>query len=108
MPEIDSADLLGVDKIASPSGVDIPLLVFRDRLSGDSFPVFLYSYAFIQANRREIDVSPQILRRIEDASNFGVRMTDEYSAIVWSHQDDILMAITTSNPDDMISRIAIL
>jgi hypothetical protein len=107
VPEIDSATLIGVDKVVAPSGIDIPLFVFQDQLSGDAFPVFPYSYAFIQANRREIDISPQILRRIEDASKFGVRMTDEYSAIVWRHQDDILLAITTSNPDDMISRITI-
>ncbi|TDI76584.1 MAG: hypothetical protein E2O84_02420 [Bacteroidetes bacterium] len=107
-PEIESASLLGVSLIDLPSDLEAPAFFYRDELTGDKFPIFVYSYAFVNRNSKTVDISPQIMNRIEDASKFGVRMTDEHAALVWRHRDDILIAIIRSNPDDLVDRIAIL
>jgi hypothetical protein len=107
-PEIEDASLLGVNLVELHDDLTAPSFVYEDNQSGLSFPVFAYSYKYIRANRARIDISPQILNRIEDASRFGVRMTDQYAALVWRHKDDILIAIIETNPDDLIDRISIL
>lgn len=107
VPVIRDTQLLGVRIQLLKEELEVPVLLFHDGVENKTFPVFAYSYAFLQANRRRVELSRKILLRIDDPSQFGVYFSDEGSALIWRSRDDIFVAVLQVDPARMQERVEV-
>jgi len=108
IPVISETRLLGVRVQLFHGDLEVPVLLYRDEKEELEFPVYAYTYAFLQSNRRRVELAENLLLRIEEATHFGVEFYSGGSALVWRNRDDIFAAVITVDPGQMKERIAIL
>jgi len=108
IPVITETRLLGVTIQLFHGDLEVPVLIYRDDKEELEFPVYAYSYAFLQSNRLRVELDGNLLHRIEDPTQFGVEFYNDRSALVWRNRDDIFAAVLKIDPGEMQDRIEIL
>lgn len=107
IPLIKDAGLLGVGIQLFHGDMEVPVLLYRDQREALEFPVFVYSYNFLQTNRRRVELARDLLLRIEDPTQFGVKFYSGGSTLVWRNRDDIFAAVLRVDPGEMQQRIRV-
>lgn len=105
LPTIDEAALQGVSIRSVVDGAEVPVVVFLDVSTSRPIAVYVYSYAFLDRHADEVILENDILRQIESEGNFDLHDLGEEKALVWRNRDDIFIAITRADADELRSRI---
>ena len=104
VPLIQQASLAGVSVSDVSDGAEVPVLVYREQ--DRTIVVFIYSYAFLDAHTQRLVLEKDILRQIEDEGNFDLHDLGDDKALVWRNRDDIYVAITSGDAEELRARIS--
>jgi hypothetical protein len=106
IPSINEATLQGVSIREVADDADVPVLLFQDIASGKSITIYVYSYAFLDRHERRLVLERDILRQIEAEGNFDLHDLGETKALIWRYRDDIFVAITSGDAEELRGRIS--
>lgn len=107
VPTINQTALHGVAIHEIAESADVPVLLFQDAETGQPVAVYIYSYAFLDRHRDQLIVGRDILRQIEDQGNFDLHDLGEEKALIWRYRDDIFVAITFGDAEELRGRITL-
>ena len=105
VPAIDRAALQGVSIRDITDGAEVPVLVYSDTHGTGSVVVYIYSYAFLDQYDESLVLGRDILGQIEEEGNFDLHDLGAEKALVWRRSDDILVAITAGDAEELRRRI---
>lgn len=106
-PEISQASLIGISLAEIIESIEIPVLVFHDNENDLEFPVFTFSYAFLEKHSDQFGLGRGTLRQIQNSAAFDVHEFRDESAVIWRNQDDIFVAFVTGNGSDFQTRVMV-
>lgn len=106
VPSIDRAALQGVSICDISEGAEVPVLVYSDTRGTGSVVVYIYSYAFLDRYGESLVLGRDILGQIEEEGNFDLHDLGAEKALVWRRSDDILVAITRGDAEELRRRIS--
>ena len=106
VPTIDRAALQGVSIRTIADDAEVPVLVYSDVRGTGSVVVYIYSYAFLDRYGESLVLGRDILGQIEDEGNFDLHDLGTEKALVWRRSDDILVAITSGDAEELRRRIS--
>ncbi len=105
VPTIDRAALQGVSIRSISDGAEVPVLIYQEAGDAGSIVVYVYSYAFLDRFEESLVLDPDVLRQIEEEGNFDLHDLGEEKALVWRRSDDILVAVTAGDAEELRQRI---
>jgi DNA-directed RNA polymerase specialized sigma24 family protein len=106
VPSINEATLQGLSIREIADGADVPVLLFQDFESGKAITIYVYSYAFLDRHEQRLVLERDILRQIEAEGNFDLHDLGETKALIWRYRDDIFVAITSGDAEQLRGRIS--
>lgn len=106
IPVINEATLQGISIRQVVENADVPVLLFHDVASSTSIIIYVYTYAFLDRHEERLVLERDILRQIEAEGNFDLHDLGETKALIWRYRDDIFVAITTGDAEELRGRIA--
>ncbi len=106
VPTIRGATLQGLSIREVTRSANVPVLLFQDVDSNRTLTIYVYTYAFLDRHERRLVLERDILRQIEDEGNFDLHDLGREKALIWRHRDDIFIAITEGDAEELRGRIA--
>lgn len=107
LPVIAEASLMGVSIRSMADGAEVPVLLFKDPSTPRPVAIYVYSYAFLDRHQKNLVLEHDILRQIASEGNFDLHDLGEEKALVWRSRDDIFVAITSGDADELRDRITL-
>jgi DNA-directed RNA polymerase specialized sigma24 family protein len=105
LPEIDQADLTGAGISELAEGVEIPIFLFEDASTGESFILYACNYAMLDRYRDRVTLQEDVLNQIADDEHFDLHDLGADKALIWRNRDDIFIAITRGDAQALRDRI---
>lgn len=106
LPTIADAALQGVSIRTVVENAEVPVVLFQDASSDEPVTVYVYSYAFLDRHEKDLVLERDILRQIADEGNFDLHDLGDSKALVWRNRDDIFIAITSGDAEELRGRIS--
>lgn len=106
IPSISAATLQGVSIREVADNADVPVLLFQDIASDRSITIYVYSYAFLDRHEQRLVLERDVLRQIEAEGNYDLHDLGETKALIWRYRDDIFLAITSGDAEELRGRIS--
>lgn len=104
VPSINEAGFQGVSIRAIVDDAEVPVLIYEDG-SGGMIVVYVYSYAFLDRFEGSLVLERDVLSQIEEEGHFDLHDLGREKALVWRRRDDILVAITAGDAEELRQRI---
>ncbi len=104
VPSINEAGFNGVSIRTIAEGAETPVLLYQDS-DGTPIVVYVYSYAFLDRFGDRLVLERDVLSQIEEEGHFDLHDLGKEKALVWRRRDDILVAITTGDAEELRQRI---
>ncbi len=105
VPTIQDALLLGVGFRTFAPGLEVPVFLYEDHVSGTTIAVHTYTYALLERHPNRMQLNRDILLQIETDRHFDLHDLGRQQVLVWRHQDDIFVAVTAGDAETLRSRI---
>ncbi len=105
VPSIGEAALQGILIRDVADGAEAPVIVYSNGAGASSIVVYVYSYAFLDAHRQQVELPEDVLRQIETEGNFDLHDLGETRALVWRRRADIYVAVTDGDAEELRNRI---
>ncbi len=107
VPDIAGARLQGIAMARLTPGLEVPVLIFEDHITGKPLWIYLYTYALLDRYRDRLHLSSDVLRQIEPEQYFDLHVLGRQQVLIWRYRDDIYVAITESDAAALRKRIAL-
>jgi hypothetical protein len=106
VPDIAGAYLQGIALARIVAGLEVPVLIFEDRITSKTLWIYLYTYALLDRYRDRLHLNPDVLRQIEAEQHFDLHILGRQQVLIWRYRDDIYVAITEGDAAALRERIA--
>lgn len=105
VPDIAEAPLTGASTKEVISGMEIPVLLFTDRQTGNPLTVFVYSYALLDRFSNRVYLEQDVLEQLENEANVDVQERGDETVLTWRRRASIYVAVTPSGAGTLPERI---
>lgn len=92
-PQIDGASLQGVAR-TTVAEVRIPALVYADDERGEKIVVYAFNYALLDQLGDRLSLPHSLRTELTAPSTVVSQQHDDQTALLWRHQDDIMVLVT--------------
>jgi hypothetical protein len=96
--------LQGVGESEIAAGIPVPVLIFDDGGNGP-LAVFALSYALLEEVGDRFTLGEDVLKQIQTEGFTDIHDEGRRKVIVFRNRDDIFVAVTTGDPQDLAGRI---
>jgi hypothetical protein len=93
VPELESAQLVGVGVDPLVAGVELPFLRYRTP-EGVPLTVYAFDYAFLDAASRQVTLAPAVYAQLSSAPAMDMRRQEDRYVVVWRRRAAIYAAVT--------------
>lgn len=110
IPSIEGASLQSVSIVEIASDVRIPVLRYEDTVFENSEEAFIttyvYTYALLGEHEDRLQLDREILRQIGDHNQAETRTIGDQAVLIWRDRDEIFVATTPGDPEDLRGRLS--
>jgi len=106
VPSLESGLLVGVSLATPASDLQLPVLHYQDGTSSDEIQVFMLDYRFLTDVEATFIVDSGILQQITSESGSDVRSSEDLTRAIWRHRDDIYVAISPPDMENLRNRFS--
>jgi DNA-directed RNA polymerase specialized sigma24 family protein len=105
IPSIQGSTLRGIAVRDVADGAEAPVIVYGGADGTSPVVIYVYSYAFLDANEGSLRLSSDVLSQIETEGHYDLHDLGESRALVWRRTDDIYVAVTGGDAESLRDRI---
>ena len=108
LPLINEANLTGVGISEIAPSIRVPVFLYRNTQEEqrDPITVYAFTYALLDRYQGRIELEKDVLTAIASEDHFDLHdLSDKDKVLIWRHEDDIFMAVTSGDARALRERI---